>query len=79
MSSQAAKNSCVRSSWANAFLSQLDLTQEFFAAWDDMRVLPEETITLSMVGGLYLLLTLLASAGIRALDQRLPKQGIPLR
>src|SRR5690606_4708455 len=36
-------------------------------------------IPLSMVGGLYLLLTLLASAGIRALDQRLPKQGIPLR
>src|SRR5690606_10265847 len=36
-------------------------------------------VPLSMVGGLYLLLTLLASAGIRALDQRLPKQGIPLR
>lgn len=36
-------------------------------------------IPLSMVGGLYLLLTLLASAGVRALDQRLPKQGIPLR
>ena len=32
-----------------------------------------------LVGGLYLLLTLLASAGVRALDQRLPKQGIPLR
>ena len=37
--------------WANAFLSQLDLTQEFFAAWDDMRVLPEETITLSILDG----------------------------
>ncbi|WP_394060673.1 ectoine/hydroxyectoine ABC transporter permease subunit EhuD [Alcaligenes sp. WGS1538] len=36
-------------------------------------------IPLSMVGGLYLIMTLLASAGVRALDTRLPKQGIPLR
>lgn len=37
--------------WANAFLSRLDITQEFFASWDDMRVLPEETITLSVRDG----------------------------
>ncbi|MBK1780534.1 ectoine/hydroxyectoine ABC transporter permease subunit EhuD [Advenella sp. WQ 585] len=36
-------------------------------------------IPLSMVGGIYLLLTLLASAGIRYLDKRLPKEGIPLK
>ncbi|MBB5217438.1 ectoine/hydroxyectoine ABC transporter permease subunit EhuD [Parapusillimonas granuli] len=36
-------------------------------------------IPLSMVGGLYLLLTLLAAAGVRRLDTRLPKQGLPLR
>ncbi|ROT46218.1 ectoine/hydroxyectoine ABC transporter permease subunit EhuD [Pusillimonas sp. NJUB218] len=36
-------------------------------------------IPLSMVGGLYLLMTLVAAAGIRVLDQRLPQQGIPLR
>ncbi|NYT37108.1 ectoine/hydroxyectoine ABC transporter permease subunit EhuD [Allopusillimonas soli] len=36
-------------------------------------------IPLSMVGGLYLVLTLLASAAVRHLDRRLPKQGIPLR
>ncbi|WP_353147266.1 ectoine/hydroxyectoine ABC transporter permease subunit EhuD [Pollutimonas bauzanensis] len=36
-------------------------------------------IPLSMVGGLYLVLTLFASAAIRYLDTRLPKQGIPLR
>lgn len=36
-------------------------------------------IPLSMVGGLYLVLTLLASAGVRYLDTRLPKQGLPLR
>ena len=36
-------------------------------------------IPLSMVGGLYLIMTLVASAGVRYLDTRLPKQGIPLR
>jgi polar amino acid transport system permease protein len=36
-------------------------------------------IPLSMVGGLYLIMTLLASAGVRYLDLRLPKQGLPLR
>ncbi|NYT57330.1 ectoine/hydroxyectoine ABC transporter permease subunit EhuD [Alcaligenaceae bacterium] len=36
-------------------------------------------IPLSMVGGLYLILTLVASAAVRHLDQRLPKQGIPLK
>jgi polar amino acid transport system permease protein len=36
-------------------------------------------IPLSMVGGLYLVMTLLASAGVRYLDTRLPKQGWPLR
>jgi len=36
-------------------------------------------IPLSMVGGLYLIMTLLASAGVRYLDMRLPKQGLPLR
>ncbi|NLY26723.1 MAG: ectoine/hydroxyectoine ABC transporter permease subunit EhuD [Alcaligenaceae bacterium] len=36
-------------------------------------------IPLSMVGGLYLIMTLVAAAGVRYLDNRLPKQGIPLR
>lgn len=36
-------------------------------------------IPLSMVGALYLLLTLASSTGIRHLDKRLPKQGLPLR
>ncbi len=36
-------------------------------------------IPLSMVGGLYLIMTLVASAGLRLLDSRLPKQGIPLK
>ncbi|MEX6507281.1 ectoine/hydroxyectoine ABC transporter permease subunit EhuD [Jiella sp. M17.18] len=36
-------------------------------------------IPLSMVGGLYLILTLLASAGVRALDITLPKRGLPLK
>ncbi|GAA6735162.1 ectoine/hydroxyectoine ABC transporter permease subunit EhuD [Thermus oshimai] len=36
-------------------------------------------IPLSMVGGLYLALTLLSSALINLLDSRLPKGGIPLR
>lgn len=37
--------------WANAFLARIDVTQEFFASWDEMRVLPEETITLSVRDG----------------------------
>lgn len=36
-------------------------------------------VPLSMVGVLYLILTLLASAGVRYLDIRLPKRGIALR
>jgi polar amino acid transport system permease protein len=36
-------------------------------------------VPLSMVGGLYLILTLVASAGVRLLDTRLPKQGLPLK
>ncbi len=36
-------------------------------------------IPLSMVGALYLVLTLIASAGVRYLDTRLPKQGLPLK
>lgn len=37
--------------WANAFLARIDITQEFFASWDEMRVLPDETITLSVRDG----------------------------
>ncbi len=36
-------------------------------------------IPLSMVGALYLIMTLVASAAIRRLDMKLPKEGIPLR
>jgi len=36
-------------------------------------------IPLSMVGGIYLITTLIASAGVRFLSTRLPKIGIPLR
>lgn len=36
-------------------------------------------IPLSMVGGIYLILTLLASAAVRQIDIHLPKQGIPLK
>lgn len=36
-------------------------------------------IPLSMVGLIYLILTLLAAAGIRYLDTHLPKRGIPLK
>ncbi|TEA78102.1 ectoine/hydroxyectoine ABC transporter permease subunit EhuD [Allopusillimonas ginsengisoli] len=36
-------------------------------------------IPLSMVGGLYLIMTLVASGAVRYLDRRLPKQGIPLK
>lgn len=35
-------------------------------------------VPLSMVGVLYLILTLVASAGVRYLDDKLPKRGIPL-
>ncbi|MCM5555771.1 ectoine/hydroxyectoine ABC transporter permease subunit EhuD [Pleomorphomonas sp. NRK KF1] len=36
-------------------------------------------VPLSMVGGLYLVMTLVASAGVRLLDGWLPKQGVPLK
>jgi polar amino acid transport system permease protein len=36
-------------------------------------------VPLSMVGALYLIMTLVASAGVRLLDTWLPKQGIPLK
>jgi polar amino acid transport system permease protein len=36
-------------------------------------------VPLSMVGGLYLILTLVASAAVRYLDMKLPKTGLPLR
>lgn len=36
-------------------------------------------IPLSMVGALYLIMTLVASAGVRYLDTHMPKQGLPLR
>src|SRR5699024_2844165 len=36
-------------------------------------------IPLSMVGGLYLIMTLIASFAVRYLDTHLPKQGLPLR
>ncbi|WP_136684351.1 ectoine/hydroxyectoine ABC transporter permease subunit EhuD [Falsirhodobacter xinxiangensis] len=36
-------------------------------------------IPLSMVGAIYLIMTLVASAGVRALDTYLPKEGIPLK
>jgi len=36
-------------------------------------------VPLSMVGGIYLVLTLVSSAGVRFLDTRLPKMGIPLK
>ncbi len=38
-------------SWANAFLARSDITREFFAAWDEVSVLPQETITLSVLDG----------------------------
>ena len=37
--------------WASAFLGQTDLTAEFAALWDGMKVLPNETITLSVLDG----------------------------
>lgn len=36
-------------------------------------------VPLSMVGGLYLVLTVVASSLVRQLDRNLPKRGIPLR
>ncbi|MGH8814768.1 MAG: ABC transporter permease subunit, partial [Advenella sp.] len=36
-------------------------------------------IPLSMVGIIYLILTIVASYGVRYLDTHLPKRGIPLR
>ena len=36
-------------------------------------------VPLSLVGALYLIMTLVASAGVRLLDNWLPKQGIPLK
>ena len=36
-------------------------------------------IPLSMVGGLYLIMTLIASTGVRLVDRALPKRGIPLK
>jgi IclR family transcriptional regulator, blcABC operon repressor len=37
--------------WANAFLARSDITQEFFAAWDEFGGLPQETVTLSVLDG----------------------------
>jgi DNA-binding IclR family transcriptional regulator len=37
--------------WANAFLAQTDLTAEFAALWDNLAVLSNETITLSVLDG----------------------------
>ncbi|MBB4050858.1 polar amino acid transport system permease protein [Devosia subaequoris] len=36
-------------------------------------------VPLSLVGAIYLIMTLVASAGVRLLDNWLPKQGIPLK
>lgn len=36
-------------------------------------------IPLSIVGGLYLIMTMVASAGVRALDAAIPKQGLALK
>ena len=47
------------------------------------RIIGDQTfdylVPLSMVGGLYLILTLVASALVRAIDVSLPKTGLPLR
>jgi polar amino acid transport system permease protein len=47
------------------------------------RIIGDQTfdylVPLSMVGGIYLVLTLLASAIVRFIDLRLPKTGLPLR
>jgi polar amino acid transport system permease protein len=36
-------------------------------------------VPLSLVGGLYLIMTLIAAGGVRLLDRALPKTGIPLK
>jgi DNA-binding IclR family transcriptional regulator len=38
-------------SWAGAFQNQSDLTAEFTRVWDEINVLPEETVTLSILSG----------------------------
>ncbi len=38
-------------SWANAFLARSDITREFFAAWEEVNALPQETVTLSVLDG----------------------------
>ena len=47
------------------------------------RIIGDQTfdylVPLSMVGGLYLILTLLASSLVRYVDAKLPKRGLPLR
>ena len=47
------------------------------------RIIGDQTfdylVPLSMVGGLYLILTLVASAIVRFVDMSLPKTGLPLR
>jgi IclR family transcriptional regulator, blcABC operon repressor len=37
--------------WASAFIGQTDLTSQFSALWDNLRVLTDETITLSVLDG----------------------------
>jgi len=37
--------------WANAFLARTDLTAEFSGLWDNLRILTNETITLSVLDG----------------------------
>jgi len=47
------------------------------------RIIGDQTfnylVPLSMVGGLYMVMTLVASALVRFLDVKLPKEGLPLR
>lgn len=38
-------------SWANAFLARSEITQEFYSVWEETNVLPQETITLSVLDG----------------------------
>lgn len=38
-------------SWANAFLSQTNVTEEFRAVWEDSRAFEQETVTLSVLDG----------------------------
>jgi len=37
--------------WASAFIGQTDLTSEFSTLWDNLRILTNETITLSVLDG----------------------------